>query len=277
VSTPQSSPTRQRSTKSTKTTTTITAVVHNRSRNLPSDDSDVEEHSSPSKPKGFHALFGKSPAKQKPKWETRTDNNIREITSQRRGNSFDGVSPRRGAVKDVVGPPAAAATVDLGAGLGSEGQRRGRTVSDVGTSSPVAAAAPPGGRKLEKTRAGGGGGPPVSMSAAAAAGENWSMMSRRHQIFHILQSCDTSHAQASNQAYLTVLGGSHHYPSSSTSTTLSGASNHLFRGWAIRSKKSSERAALIWRGLNFYEAFILPWRPCSPISSCIFNRSCTPS
>jgi hypothetical protein len=123
-STPQSSPTRQRSTKSTKTTT---AVVND--RNLPSDNSDVED-SSPSKLKGFYALFSKTLAKQKSKWETRTENNIREITSQLRGNSFDGVSPRRGAMKDVVGPPAAAATtVDLGAGLGSEGQRRGRTVS----------------------------------------------------------------------------------------------------------------------------------------------------
>jgi hypothetical protein len=69
------------------------------------------------------------------------------------------VSPRRGAVKDVVGPPAALATmVDLGARLGSEGQRRGRTASDVGTSSRAPATVP-GGRKLKKTRAGGGGGP----------------------------------------------------------------------------------------------------------------------
>jgi len=57
--TAQSSPTRQGSTKSTKTTTTI-VVVNN--RNLFSDDSGVE--GSPSKSKGFQALF-RSPAKRK--------------------------------------------------------------------------------------------------------------------------------------------------------------------------------------------------------------------
>ena len=67
---------------------------------------------------------------------------------------------------------------------------RGRTVSDARTSSrPVPA---PGGRKLKKKRAGRGGGPPVSSSAA---GDNLSTMSSHHQIFHILQSCDTSHVE----------------------------------------------------------------------------------
>jgi len=71
---------------------------------------------------------------------------------------------------------------------------RGQMVIDVGTlSRPMPA---PGGKKLKKTCTGSGGGPPVSSSAAAAAGENWSTMSSHHQIFRILQSCDTSHAQA---------------------------------------------------------------------------------
>jgi hypothetical protein len=47
---PQPSPTRQRSTKSTKTTTNNNAVVN--SRNISSDDSDVEDRS-PSNPRGF--------------------------------------------------------------------------------------------------------------------------------------------------------------------------------------------------------------------------------
>jgi hypothetical protein len=70
----------------------------------------------------------------------------------------------------VVGPPAAAVTVVLGAGLGS-GHRsmRGRTVSDVGTSSRPKFAPAPSGRKLYKPRAAGGEGPPVSANAAAAA------------------------------------------------------------------------------------------------------------
>ena len=85
----QSSPTRQRSTKSTKT---IVIDNRNRQQNLPSNDSYVED--SLPKPKGFHALF-RPPAKQKLEWETRTDNNIREIASERRRNCFDGVSPRR--------------------------------------------------------------------------------------------------------------------------------------------------------------------------------------
>jgi hypothetical protein len=61
---------------------TTTVVVDN--RNLPSNDSDVED--SPSKPKGFHGLF-RSLAKQKSKWERRTDNNTHEIVSERRGQS----------------------------------------------------------------------------------------------------------------------------------------------------------------------------------------------
>jgi hypothetical protein len=122
--TAQSSPRRQRSTKSTKTTSTTVPVDN---RNLPSDDSDVE--GSPFKSKSFQALF-RSPAKQKSKWETRTDNNIREIAEERRGNIFDGVSPQRvglgGAVKDggVVGPRVVAVTVVLGARLGSGGRGR---------------------------------------------------------------------------------------------------------------------------------------------------------
>ena len=69
---------------------------------------------------------------------------------------------------------------------------RGQMVIDVGTlSRPMPA---PGGKKLKKTCTRSGGGPPVSSSAAG--GENWSTMSSHHQIFHILQSCDTSHGQA---------------------------------------------------------------------------------
>jgi len=199
-STPQNSPTRQRSTKTktnaNNTTTTITAVFNNRP--LPSGhDSDAEDDSPP-KPKGLQALFGRSPTKHKTtksggEWKTRTDDNLREIRSERRGNSFDGVVPPRrsgiagGAVKDVgVVRPAAAGSgsvTDLGAGSGGSGQgpqrrrssTRGRAVSDVGTSSRPTPAATPGGRKLRKPRTGG---PPVSASAAvAAAGENWSTVS----------------------------------------------------------------------------------------------------
>jgi len=83
-STPQSSPTRQRSTKTTASATIITAIFNN--RNLTSgDDSDVEDTSSPSKSsKGFQVLFGKSPTKHKTtkfdgEWKIRTDDNLREI------------------------------------------------------------------------------------------------------------------------------------------------------------------------------------------------------
>ena len=206
LSTPQNSPVRRRSKRAT-----TTAIVN--SGNLVSDDSDVED-GSPSKSKGgggFQALFGKSPAKPKAKsgqWETRTNKNIREIASERRGTSFDGVSPRGvglgiagGAVKDV-------GVVTPAGEFGSGGKRlaRGRTVSDVTPSRrpptvPSSSAAPvpstsasavPSGpgpastpRKLKKPRAGGG--PPVSGSAAGAGemrrlgagggGENWSTAS----------------------------------------------------------------------------------------------------
>jgi len=109
--TAQSSPTQQRRTKSTKTTTTVVVVVND--GNLPSDDEDDE--GSPSKPLGFSPTF-RSPAKQKSKWKTRTNNNTLEIASERRGNSF--VSPRRvglggegGALKDAVVPVVLGATI----------------------------------------------------------------------------------------------------------------------------------------------------------------------
>jgi hypothetical protein len=196
---PQHTPTRQRSTKTKtttnasapNTTTTLTAVYNDRP--LPSGNNSDVEDDSPSKPKGFQALFGRFPTKHKTTksggWNTRTDNNLREIRSERRGNSFDGVVPPRrggiagGAVKDVgvVSPAAAGSVTDLGARSGGSEQghqrqkssTRGRAVSDVGTSSRPTPA--PGGRKLRKPRAAG---PPVSASAAvAAAGENWSTVS----------------------------------------------------------------------------------------------------
>jgi hypothetical protein len=124
----------QHSTKTTTSatnTTTITAVFNN--RYLPSgDDSDVEANS-PSKLKGFRALFSKSPAKPKTQSggdrKTRTNVSLREIASERRENTFDGVSSQRvglgGAVKDtgVVGLRAGAVTVVLGARLGCRGRR----------------------------------------------------------------------------------------------------------------------------------------------------------
>ena len=100
-------------------------------------------------------------------WKTRTNDNLREIKSERRANSFDGLSARGIGLKDVgVDPLAGTVVVDLGAlgsGLGSGRQRpmRRRKVRDVGTSSQTAAPAP-GTRKVKKTRAGGWGGPPVS-------------------------------------------------------------------------------------------------------------------
>jgi len=112
------------------------------------------------------------------------------VGEEKRGNSFDGVSPRR------VGLGGASVTVVLDARLSSRGQKspmRRRTVSDVGTSSrPMPS---PGGRKLKKTRVGRGEGPPVSLSAAVAASENWSMTSSHYPIFHALQRCDTRHTQ----------------------------------------------------------------------------------
>ena len=95
-STPQ---TRQRSTKATTNasatnTVTITAVFNDKYL-LSGDDSDVEDNS-PSKLKGFQALFGKSPnTKSGEDRKTRTNDNLCEIASERRENTFDSVSPRR--------------------------------------------------------------------------------------------------------------------------------------------------------------------------------------
>jgi hypothetical protein len=113
----QSSPTRQRSTKSKKTT--ITSVVVN-NRNFPSNDSDVED--SPSKPKEFHVLF-RCPAKQKIEMGNADG---RQCPGDRVGEErgSDGgfrwrveLGVAGGAVKD-------AEVVVLGARLGSEGRGR---------------------------------------------------------------------------------------------------------------------------------------------------------
>jgi len=159
-STPQSSPTRQRSTKTTASATIITAVFNN--RNLTSgDDSDIEDTSSPSKSSKGSRYCSVNPLRSTKQRNSMGNGKSGQTTisvrSSRRGDTFDGAPPARrgvglriavGVVKDVgvVGPIEVPVTVYLGAGLrdsgGQQKQRslmRGPAASDVGASSRGAA------------------------------------------------------------------------------------------------------------------------------------------